>query len=67
MALFQRRKASESHMGDNPPAWAHRGSELPEERSPDGHRKDVLATLGSGALVIAGTALLAWLLYSLLG
>ena len=67
MAQNPRRTADDFHMGEMPPPRAHRPSENPEERSPDGHRKDVFAFLGSGVLVIAATALLAWLLYSLLG
>ena len=45
----------------------HRGAELPEEMTGHGHRKDVLASIGSAVVILGGTALLAWALFSLLG
>ena len=66
MAQSPRRTSEPSRLGEMPPPRAHRSIEHPEERSPDGHRKDVFASIGSGALIIGGTALLAWLLLTLL-
>ena len=65
MADTPRRTAAESHLGDMPDSWAHRPVARPEEGTD--RTSDVLALIGSGALVIGGTALLAWLLYSVLG
>ncbi len=65
MADTPRRTAADSHLGDIPAPRRHRGVTQPEEASNSG--SDVMAFLGSGALVIGGTALLAWLLYSVLG
>ena len=68
MALMApRKKPFVSHMGEVPPPRPGWGSEKLEERSPDGHRKDILATLGSAGLVVLGTLGIAWLLYSQLG
>ena len=65
MADHPRRTADDSHLGDVPPPRPHRGVAHPEEVG--GRGSDVLAFLGSGAIVIGGTALLAWVLYSVLG
>jgi hypothetical protein len=65
MADTPRRTAEDSHLGDPPASWAHRPVSRPEEGN--GRASDVMAFLGSGAIVIGGTALLAWLLYSALG
>ena len=65
MAETPRRTAAQSPFADLPAPRQHRGVAHPEE----GSRRvsDVLAFLGSGAIVIGGTALLAWVLYSVLG
>ena len=61
------KKPLEHPIGDVPMPHAHRSSELPEERSPDGHRKDVLATIVSAALLVGLTLLLAWMIYAAFG
>jgi hypothetical protein len=65
MAKTPRRTAEQSHLGDMPESWGHRPVARPEEGT--GRANDVMALLRSGAIVIGGTALLAWLLYSVLG
>ena len=65
MASPPRRTAAESHLGEMPAPWAHRPVARPEEGT--GRASDVMTFLGSGAIVIVGTALLAWLLYGWLG
>ena len=65
MASPPRRTATESHLGDMTAPWAHRPVARPEEGT--GRASDVMTFLGSGAIVIGGTALLAWLLFSVRG
>lgn len=58
------RKPFESHLGEMPVPRAHRPTDQPEERTAS-HAKDILASVGSGALILGAVLLLAWLLYSL--
>ena len=60
MAATPRRTADESHLGEMPPPRPHRGVAHPEDGG--SRASDILAFLGSGALVMGGTALLAWVL-----
>ncbi len=65
MASPPRQTTYQSHLGEMPPPRVHRGVAHPEEG--ESRASDVLAFLGSGAIVIGGTALLAWVMYVALG
>ncbi len=65
MADTPRRTAAQSLLGEMPAPRVHRGVAHPEEG--ESRASDVLAFLGSGAIVIGGTALLAWVLYRVMG